>query len=353
MRPRHLTHMLLGMAPFLTSTQRAELLGHHKAERMRRFADRIKTILLLDSGWTYEEVAEALFLDDATIRRYFQAYQSEGVAGLVKDAYKGGVNKLTAFEESELSEYLAQTTYASAKDIIEYVDRTYDADFSVSGMRDLLMRLGFSHIKPKVVPGKADQEKQRAFVTCYEGLKEDLGPTDRIYFADASHPVHNAVAGYGWMPKGKPHEMKTNADHNRLNLHGAVDPITFDVIVRQEDTINSAAVIRLLTQIELKNPNAECIYFICDNARYYKSKEVADWLETSRIEMYCLPPYSPNLNIVERLWKYFRAEVMANTYYATFSEFRRVASDFFRLIRHRKADLQTLLADNFEILGFP
>ena len=77
------------LSSFLTKEQRAELLSHHKAERMRRFADRIKTILLLDSGWTYDEVAEALFLDDATIRRYFQSYQADGVSGLVKDAYKG------------------------------------------------------------------------------------------------------------------------------------------------------------------------------------------------------------------------------------------------------------------------
>ena len=313
---------------------------------------RIKTILLLDSGWTYDEVAEALFLDDATIRPYFQAYQADGVSGLVKDAYKGGIHKLSTFEQAELSEYLRQVTYASTKDIVAYVEKTYDADFSISGMRHLLLRLGFSHIKPKVVPEKADAERQREFIACYEGLKDDLEEMDRIYFADASHPVHNAVAGYPWMPKGQPHELKTTAKHNRLNLHGAVDPITLDVIVRQEDTINSAAVIRSLKQIAVKNPNAETIYFICDSARYYKSHEVAKWLETLRVDMYCLPPYSPNLNIVERLWKYFRTEVMANSYYATFGEFRRVTSDFFRLIRHRSSELRPILADNFEVMGF-
>ena len=208
---------------------------------------------MLDSGWTYAEVAEALFLDDATIRRYLQAYQSDGISGLVRDAYKGGVHKLTAFEEAELSEHLRQVTYASTKDIVEYVEKTYDAEFSISGMRHLLRRLGFSHIKPRVVPGKADADKQREFIACYEELKNDLEKTDLIYFGDASHPVHNAVAGYAWMPRGQPHELKTNAEHNRLNLHGAVDPITLDVIVRQEDTINSAEVISLLKQIETRN----------------------------------------------------------------------------------------------------
>ena len=344
--------MIQRMPSFLTSLQRNELLSHHKAERMRRFADRIKAVLLVDSGWTYEEVAEALFLDDTTVRRYLAAYQAEGVSGLVKDAYKGGTNKLTMLEENELIQHLLQVTYASTKEIVQYVDKSYDAEFSISGMRYLLRRLGFAHIKPKVVPGKADPEKQKAFVASYEALKDDLGPTDRIYFADAAHPIHNAVAGYGWMLKGSPKELKTNCARDRINLSGAVDPMTLDVIVRQEETVNSKAVIGLLKQIEAKNPNADVIYFICDNARYYKSKEVAGWLETSRIEMVNLPSYSPNLNIIERLWKYFRAEVMANTYYATFAEFRSKTSEFFRLIRHRSNDLKTLLVDNFETFEF-
>lgn len=344
--------MIPFMSNFLTSSQRSELLSHHKTERMRRFADRIKAILLLDSGWTYEEVAEALFLDDSTIRRYEAAYLTEGVGGLVKDAYKGGVLKLTAFEESELVEHLKQVTYSSVKDIIEYVGDTYQSDFSISGMRHLLIRLGFSHIKPKKVPGKADAEKQTDFVKTYEELKDDLEEGDKIYFGDAAHPVHNATAGYGWMPKGQPHELKTNAGHNRLNLHGAIDPLTLDVIILQEDTIDGNAVINLLKAIQEKNPMAPTIYFICDNATYYKSKAVQEWVERSNIEIYYLPPYSPNLNIVERMWKYFRKIVMHNVYYPTFYDFKKAASEFFRLIRHRRDDLKTMLADNFEILGF-
>lgn len=352
MRLSQVSASILSMANFLTPTERAKLLRHHKTERMRRFADRIKAILLLDDGWTYEEVAGALFLDDATIRRYHQAYKDEGINGLVKDAYKGGITKLTALEEEELKDHLSLVTYPSTKEIVAYVEREYDAEFTIGGMRHLLTRLGFSYIKPKVIPGKADQEQQKAFVETYETLKDGLGENDKIYFADSCHPIHNAVADYGWMPKGKPQELKTNAGRKRLNLSGAVDPLTLEVVVRQEESITSEAVIKLLEQLEAKHSGPGTIYFICDNARYYKSKELAEWLENSRFKMVYLPPYSPNLNIIERLWKYFRKEVMANRYYATFADFRRATSEFFRLIRHRKPELETLLADNFEILGF-
>ena len=132
------------------------------------------------------------------------------------------------------------------------------------------------------------------------------------------------------MTKGKPHDLKTNAGRMRVNLNGAVDPLTLEVVVRQDESITSEAVIKLLEQLEAKHSGSGTIYFICDNARYYKSKELAEWLANSRVEMVYLPPYSPNLNIIERLWKYFRKEVMANRYYATFVEFRRATFEFFR-----------------------
>ena len=247
------------MANFLTSTERSELLCHHKTERMRRFADRIKAILLLDGGWTHEEVAEALFLDDTTVRRYHQSYQEEGLQGLLKDAYKGGIAKLTALEESELKEHLTEVTYRSTKEIVAYVERKCDTSFTIGGMRHLLRRLDFSYIKPKVVPGKADTSKQEAFVEAYEIVKENLGQTERIYFADAAHPIHNAVASYGWMPKGQPKELKTNAGRQRLNLNGAVDPISLEVVVQQAESITSTAVISLLSELEKRNPEAATI----------------------------------------------------------------------------------------------
>ena len=71
----------------------------------------------------------------------------------------------------------------------------------------------------------------------------------------------------------------------------------------------------------------------------------------SRIELIFLPPYSPNLNLIERLWKYFRKRILYNKYYGTFSEFKEHAMAFFANITGHQAALRTRLADNFEIIG--
>jgi len=55
---------------------------------------------------------------------------------------------------------------------------------------------------------------------------------------------------------------------------------------------------------------AVCIYVICDNAPYYRSKAVQDYLKASRIQLVSLPPYAPNLNLIERLWRFFKKRIL-------------------------------------------
>jgi hypothetical protein len=91
----------------------------------------------------------------------------------------------------------------TAKEIAHYVKQTWGISYSESGITQLLCRMGYVYKKPKLMPGKANAEKQRAFVECYEELKASKAPEDPIYFMDATHPHHNPVAGYGWIKRGQ------------------------------------------------------------------------------------------------------------------------------------------------------
>ncbi|MCP5004368.1 MAG: hypothetical protein GY941_10595 [Planctomycetes bacterium] len=96
------------------------------------------------------------------------------------------------------------------------------------------------------------------------------------------------------------------------------------------DTINSQSTISLLKKIESKHPDAKSVYTICNNARYYRSKKAKEYLGNSKIKLLLLPPYSLNLNLIERLWKYFRKIVLYNKYYETFDEFKKACKYFFK-----------------------
>jgi transposase len=78
----------------------------HKKEHERRFADRIKTILLLDEGLTYSRIAEILLLDDQTVRNYEQRFLEDGIDGLLSDNHKGGFSKLAPDQEANLKEHI-------------------------------------------------------------------------------------------------------------------------------------------------------------------------------------------------------------------------------------------------------
>ena len=100
----------------------------------------------------------------------------------------------------------------------------------------------------------------------------------------------------------------------KLHINGAIDVQNMSAEIRFDDTIDAISSITLFEQIERANPLAKRITIICDNARYYRSKAVAEYLENSRINILFLPPYSPNLNLIERFWKFFKRQVLYNRY---------------------------------------
>ena len=161
------------------------------------------------------------------------------------------------------------------------------------------------------------------------------------------------MPAYGWILKGEEKELKTNTGRQRVNLNGALNIADHTVVVRQEDTINAEATIRLLKDIEAKHPEAATVYCIADNARYYRARAVREYLARSKITLVFLPPYAPNLNLIERLWKFFHKKTMYNRYYASYAEFQDATKRFFNDVnRRRYADeLATLLAENFQIIG--
>ena len=93
------------------------------------------------------------------------------------------------------------------------------------------------------------------------------------------------------------------------------------------------------------------LYVICDNARYYRSKAVQEYLETSRVKLVFLPPYAPNLNLIERFWKFLKKKVLYNRYYETFDEFREACETFFKIRTNTQRELRSLLTANFELIG--
>ena len=335
----------------LTEAQLRELRLAHRRAGNKREAYRINAVILLGSGWTAEQVSQALLIDPDTARDDFRRYRRGGIPLLQQVAFRGGTCWLTADELAVLDAHLQTHLYLSAKEIAHWVEQHFGVRYGESGMTALLHRLGYVYKKPKLVPGKADPAAQEAFLETYEKLKADKGVGEPIYFMDACHPQHNPAAAYGWIRRGQPREIPTNTGRRRLNINGVIDLERLAPVVRFDDRIDADSTIALFEQVEQANPDAERIHIICDNARYYRSKDVRAFLEDSRIELVFLPPYAPNLNLIERLWKFFKKQVLYNRYYETFDKFKRACEAFFANAHQYAPQLRSLLTENFEIVG--
>ena len=329
-----------------------ELQGLHvalKQERNKRYAYRIHAVILLGTGYTLKKVKQVLFIDDETLRNYVNNYRMDGIPGLLSDNRGGKASKLSMDQISALQEELDSNIHLETGSLINFVREEFDVRYSSSGMRDLLHRLGYVYKKPKLVPGNPDPEAQEIFSEQYEEFMLKKPDDVEVVFVDAVHPEHNTLAAYGWIKRGQTRELKTNSGRQRLNLHGAINAETYEITIIESDTVDADSTLNLLSAIEQKYPCASAIKVILDNARYHYSKKVKEYIGTSKIDLVFLPSYSPNLNLIERLWKLFKKNVLYNTYYENVTAFRKACINFFRNIDKYRNQIETLMNAEFHL----
>lgn len=334
---------------WLTSDEIKELRSAHRAERNRNAAYKINAVILLGTGWKLKQVKEALLIDDETLRSYIEKYKAGGVKELIATNYQGRNCHLSETQCEQLKDELERQIYLTTNAIIEYVKNAFDIEYTPSGMRDLLHRLGFEFKKPKLVPGNPDLEAQEEFAKYYEDFMASKGSDVEVLFMDAVHPEHNTMAAYGWIKKGEKRRLKTNSGRQRLNLHGAINVETTEMTVIESDSINKDSTVQLLEMIDRKYWYAKEVFVILDNARYHYSKEVQEVIQKSeRLKLVYLPTYSPELNLIERVWKFFKKHVLYNKYYENIKEFRSATIGFFQNLDRYGDELRSLLDGGFE-----
>lgn len=309
---------------------------------------RLFVILSYDEGQSVQELARLTRLSQWTIEEYLKEYSSRNKTK--NDPRGGSSSKLSESEAKELEQHLSTTTYLKVKSIVAYVLKTFGKSYSRSGMTEWLVKHGFAFKQPQKVPGKLDPSKQASFIDEYEKLKASLKPSDWLFFLDAVHPEYQSQAVCGWIKKGECKTLQTTGKQKRLHLVGALNLKDMQVIVREYETIDADAMIRFFKDLESTVSEGE-IHIILDNAAAHKNHKLTDYLTNSRIRLHYLPPYSPNLNPIERLWKVFRETTLYNRYFDTCGDFFAAVREFFADKVHKiQALLRRRINDNFQII---
>src|SRR5262249_26233836 len=247
----------------------------------------------------------------------------------------------------------------SAKQARAILEKRTGIRWSLSQVRHFLKdELGLRWCKTGAIPvppKKTVEEHAREQATF---LRERLGPRlkqarrgrRQVYFVDAAHFVFAPFLGFLWCTTRW--FVRAASGRKRYNVLGALDAVTHRLIrVTNLDYINAESVCALLRAVAEAGVGLP-ITLVLDNARYQKCAVVQALAGSLGIELLYLPGYSPNLNLIERLWRFLRKETLDSTYYEDFSRFTaaidRCLDD---LPTVHRAGLETLLTHKFQTFG--
>ena len=168
-----------------------------------------------------------------------------------------------------------------------------------------------------------------------------------MFFIDAAHFVLAPFLGYLWCFTRL--FLKAPSGRQRFNVLGALNAITHELItITNETYINAQSVCDLLWKISRLNL-AMPITFILDNARYQRCTTVNTLAAQLNLELIYLPPYSLNLNLIERLWKFVKKQCLYSKYYSEFANFKNAITDCLQKTHSNyKRELDSLLTLNFQ-----
>jgi transposase len=341
---------------FLSAEDRGTLVAMARdGSAAARVTRRANAVVLLDDGWSAQEVAEALLMNDDTIRGWHKLFEQRGIEGLTSFDMGGSAAFLSAAQEAALKDFVGATLPRSTRQIGAFIAREFGLTYeSRSGLIALLHRLGLEYHKPEVISRKLDVEQQKAFIHNYDKLLNGLGANEAVLFADAVHPTHAARPVGCWGPKADTLAIEQTSGRQRINIHGAIDLESGRTRMMEVETVDAASTITLLQAIEALYPLMAVLHVFLDNARYHHAKLVQEWLARPgcRIKLHFIPAYCPHLNPIERLWGVMHRNVTHNRTYATCAQFAAAALGFLREEVHRNwPAYRDSVTDNFRVIN--
>ena len=346
--------MLMGISKYQFSEDEiAKLRIHRDNQSDARLKIRFIALLMIAEDVELKTIACAIGKSIITIKNWLSQYITKGINSLDAFQYKPKQSYLTLEQIDQVVSWVKETNPAKIKEVREFIKDHFDIAYSCEAVRKLLKKNGFKVLRPKVVPGNPPSEDvQKKTVEKYFEMKQTSEPGTVFLFGDGMHLIHQNIPGLCWGDPKDPPVLKTNTGRQRLNILGAYNPDTHSFVhLTGEENCNAEKVIEYFDVIIKSYRKAPSIVLILDNAKYFKAKIVSEWLEDHpKFKVEFLPPYAPNLNLIERFWRFVKEHLVKNTYYKKYKTFRAKVFQFINHIDEHVNELKTLMVEKFEIV---
>jgi len=281
------------------------------------------------------------------VSQYIKDYQSGGFEALCRFDYGTNKSELENHASSILSSFTDRPPM-NANEAKARIKELTGISRAPSRVRTFMKRHGLRYLQTGHIPAKADAEKQQQWVKekLEPAIKEAQNGECHLLFMDAAHFILQPFICALWCVARL--FIKASSGRNRINVLGVVNAITKEVITFSNTTyINAETIFVFLKQLKEHYGDLP-LKIVLDNARYQHCKFVEAAAKAMDIELLFLPSYSPNLNIIERLWKFTKKKILYAKYYETPAKFHQAITGFFQTVNQKyKDDLVNLLTLKF------
>lgn len=321
---------------------------HHPLASVRK---RMDVLYWTSQGNSRSKVSDISGVHRNSIIKYIKLYNEGGLNQLLSFRYKGPCSKLSGYRMT-LEEYFKVHPPRSAKQAKAAIEHLSGETLGVDAVRHFMHNLGMKPRKAGHIPAKANPEQQQLFMLTKVNKLIDKAQKGHCYlfYMDGAHftllPLVQMIWSFSRI------FIKGASGRDRINVLGALDAVSLQVYsVINTTYVKANTVVELLKMLSTKCKKGIPIYVVLDNARYQHCTFVKTWAIALGIELVFLPPYSPNLNLIERLWKYIKKDIIGNQYFESAQVFHQAIVQAMSDINHcskRRNDLKSLLTLNFQ-----
>jgi transposase len=315
---------------------------------------KMEVLWLKAQGLTHDAIARLAGLSRSSVQRHLRQFAQGGLDAIRRFPWKGQRGALDS-HRAALEEHFRQHPPRSVQEAQHTIEQRTGLRRGPTQVRRFLRHLGLQprRVAAVPIPPKSTAEdharEQRRF------LDDELEPVlaaaragrRDVYFVDGAHFVYAAFLGWVWCVARL--FVRAASGRKRYNVLGAVHAVSHQLIRVANHTYRNAESVCALLRAVAAAGVGRPITVVLDNARYQKCALVQGVAQALGVTLLYLPGYSPNLNLIERVWRFIKKECLRAVYHATYDDFTGAIDQCLATLgTTHKAEMNSLLTHNFQ-----
>lgn len=325
---------------------------HHPDPCVQRH---LEILWLKHHGYSHDDIATVADCSRSTVQRTLRAFRQGGLEPVRRVPSQAATSVLDNHRPT-LEAFFTKEPPRSVKHARQVIEAHTGVRRGLTQVRHFLHRLKLAPRKVAVIPVPPKSTLAEHVATQAAFLATQLEPRlaearqghRHVFFIDAAHFVHSTLLGILWCVARLC--VRAASGRKRFNVLAALEARSHQLItVTKHSYSNAESVCLLLRAVVAAALPGLPITWVLDNARYQKCPLVAALAKELGVELLYLPSYSPNLNLIERVWKFVKGECLRTHYYDHYSKFHAAIQQCLDdLPGKHKAAMDTLLTHDFQ-----